>query len=118
MFLTDFIVPIMYKNTISSTEAWKQFLPLVNEHLWYFILYGLFKTVLWTIAVFVIVMGGIFTCCIGFILLVIPYIGSVVMLPVAYTFRAFSVDFLQQFGPDFTIFPSPGNESSKDIVQE
>jgi len=27
------------------------------------------------------------------------------MLPVSYTFRAFSVEFLEQFGDDFVIFP-------------
>jgi len=39
------------------------------------------------------------------LLLITPYIGSVVLLPVSYTFRAFSVEFLEQFGDDFTIFP-------------
>jgi hypothetical protein len=49
----------------------------------------------------------LFTCCIGFLLLIIPYIGSVVLLPVFYTFRAFSIEFLEQYGEEFVLFPKP-----------
>ena len=46
-----------------------------------------------------VVVAGIVTCCIGWILLVIPYIGIVVTLPIWYWLRAFSVEFLAQFQP-------------------
>ncbi len=54
-----------------------------------------------------IVLAGIFTCCIGLVLFIIPYIGTVVTLPVWYTFRAFSLEYLAQFGDDFSLFPPP-----------
>jgi hypothetical protein len=38
-------------------------------------------------------------------LIAIPYIGSVILLPVSYTFRAFSIEFLAQFGEKFDVFP-------------
>ena len=41
----------------------------------------------------------------GFALLVIPYIGTVITLPIWYTFRAFSLEFLAQFGLDYDLFP-------------
>jgi len=47
------------------------------------------------------------TCLIFFVLLMIPYISSVVLLPVSYTYRAYSLEFLAQFGPDYSLFPIP-----------
>ncbi len=105
VFLDNFIVPIIYKNNISATKAWHNFLPLFSKHWLYFILYGLILFVLWVFIVIFIILAGIFTCCLGFILLIIPYLGSVVTLPISYTFRSFGPEFLKQFGPDFDIFP-------------
>ena len=57
--------------------------------------------------------AGCLTCCCGFILISLPYIGSVCLLPVSFTLRAFSLEFLAQWGPDYSAFPeeasSPGN---------
>ena len=105
LFLNDFVVPIMYKYKITTSKAWFKFLPVLSRHLGHFILYGLFIFVLMILVVICVVLFGLFTCCLGFLLLITPYIGSVVLLPVSYTFRAFSVEFLEQFGDDFTIFP-------------
>ena len=105
LFLNDFVVPIMYKYRITTSKAWYKFLPVLSQHLGHFILYGLFILVLVILVVVCVIFFGLFTCCLGFLLLIIPYIGSVVLLPVSYTFRAFSVEFLEQFGDDFTIFP-------------
>lgn len=111
LFLKDFVAPIMYKHNISATEAWGRFLTLLGQHPFHFILYGLFIFVL-TILVFIgIVLAGIFTCCIGLLLLIIPYIGTVVTLPVWYTFRAFSLEYLSQFGENFNLFPPPETSS-------
>lgn len=107
LFLSDFVVPIMYKNRITTSEAWFKFLPIMSKHIGYFLLYGLFVFVLIILIVLCVIIFGLFTCCIGFLLLVIPYIGSVVFLPISYTYRAFSVEFLEQFGDDFTLFPQP-----------
>jgi hypothetical protein len=53
-----------------------------------------------------IIVAGFLTCCIGFLILAIPYVGSVVLLPVSYLFRALSVEFLEQFGPEYVLFPA------------
>ena len=115
LFLNDFVVPIMYKNRITTTQAWFKFFPLFNRHIGHFIVYGLFIFVLMILVVIAVVIFGFVTCCIGLLLLIIPYIGSVVFLPVSYTFRAFSVGFLEQFGEDFKIFPK---EEAEDLVLE
>ena len=107
LLLNDFIVPVMYKHRITTTQAWLKFLPLLLSNFWDFIVYALFVFVLIIITVFAVIFFGIFTCCIGFLLLIIPYIGSVVLLPVTYTFRAFSISFIEQYGDDYTLFPKP-----------
>jgi hypothetical protein len=105
LFLNDFVVPIMHINNVTASHAWRLFLPLFVRHWFCFILYGLLVLVLRFFVIICVVLMGLFTCCLGFILLGIPYIGSVVILPISYTFRAFSLEFLEQFGPEYTIFP-------------
>lgn len=110
LFLTDFVVPIMYKDNLSATKAWVVFLRIFNSNPGHFLLYGLFRLALGILLFFVILMFGFLTCCVGFVLLIIPYIGSVILLPVSYTFRAFSVEYLEQFGDDLKFFP-PGENT-------
>lgn len=107
LFLSDFVVPIMYKYKITATRGWSLFFKILWRHFGYFIVYGLFVFLLTLVVVFAIVLACIFTCCLGFLVLLIPYISSVVLLPVSYTYRAFSVGFLEQFGEEYTLFPKP-----------
>lgn len=106
LFLNDFIVPIMYRNNMTTWIAWSHFIPILRSNLLVFLGYGLFILLLYILVGIVIVIFGFITCCIGFLILTIPYLGSVLTLPISYAFRAFSVEFLQQFGPEFRIFPS------------
>ena len=106
MFLNNFIVPIMYKGGLMANDAWQTFLMLFGRHVFHFILYGFFIFGLYILVVIGIVICGLITCCCGFILLMIPYIGSVLMLPVSVTFRALSLEFLEQFGDEYKIFPT------------
>ena len=105
MFLKNFVVPIMYKQRISATRAWGHFLTIFKGHPFHFLGFGLLAFVLTIAFVIAVVLAGLLTCCIGFLLLIIPYIGTVVTLPIWYTYRAFSVEFLAQFGPNYELFP-------------
>ncbi|MFO7889977.1 MAG: hypothetical protein R6V04_06525 [bacterium] len=113
MLLDSFIVPIMYKHGLSATQAWNKFLPLLSKHFIYFILFGLLLFAINIALIVAIMIFGFSTCCIGFILLVLPYISSVVLLPISYTLRAFSVEFLEQFGAAFSVFPVKKKKSKK-----
>jgi len=108
-FLDGFVVPIMYRHNLTATKAWGRFLPLLGKNFWYFILYGIIVFFLIIVVIITVILFGLMTCCIGFLFLIIPYIGSVIMLPVSVTFRAFSVEFLEQFGEDYKIFPALEN---------
>jgi hypothetical protein len=107
ILLRDFVVPIMYRNRITIWQAIQKFFPLFLSRFFYFIGYGLFLFCLWLLIVAGIAIAGCVTCCFGFLILLIPYINAVVLLPLSYTFRSFSVEFLEQFGPDYNIFPKP-----------
>lgn len=100
-FLNHFVVPIMAKQGLSATAAWGRFLGLFRENAVPFVLYGLFLIPLWIVVYTGVVVAGLMTCCVGFFLLWLPYVGMVLMLPVYYAHRAFGPEFLAQFGPEW-----------------
>lgn len=116
LFLDSFVVPLMYRYRLSTTKAWLRFLPVLSRNLGHFILYGIFIFVLVILTVIAIILFGFVTCCIGFLLLIIPYIGSVVLLPISYTYRAMSLEYFQQFGEEYKLFPD--EDTPDDLVVE
>ncbi len=107
MFLNNFVIPIMYIKDLKVLKGWGLFLQLLKKYPGNFIVYGIFLFCLHVGVIILVIGAGLLTCCIGFILLVIPYINSVLLLPISYTFRAYSLEFLEQFGPEYEIFPRP-----------
>jgi hypothetical protein len=102
---TDFVVPIMFLRRNSCLQAWKELGSLISGHVGIFILYFLFQIVL-CMAIGVIVLGAILiTCCIAGCLMILPYIGTVLLLPVLMFKRCYSLYFLAQFGREFDVFP-------------
>jgi uncharacterized membrane protein len=111
-FLENFIVPIMYKQRVSAVAAWRNFLALFARNLGYFLLFGIIKFLLDVCVIICVVVLGLLTCCVGFIVLLIPYINSVILLPISYTFRAFGVEFIEQFGDEYKIFSEIRDEET------
>lgn len=117
LFLKDFVIPIMYKHRVGVLRGWGKFLKLFGRKLFPFILYGLFIFILGIGVVITVIFFAVLTCCIGLLLIVIPYIGAVVLLPITYTFRAFSIEFLAQFGDEFNVFPK-GYPEILEVIEE
>ena len=107
MFLRSFVVPIMYKYRLKTNAAWRTFAPILKARLGSFLVYGLWLVLLMIGVVFAILILVLLTCCIAGILLVIPYIGTVLLLPLYVALRALSLEFLAQFGDEFKLFPEP-----------
>jgi len=104
-FWTDqFVVPIMYKRRVTILEGWRQFLPLLRARPLPMVLFALFFLVLSIAVGLVVMVAGLVTCCVGWILLSIPYIGTVIMLPIYVTGRAFGPEFLAQFGDEYRLW--------------
>ena len=101
VFLGDFIVPLMYRLDLTATEAWQRFIPLLKLHFRPLVLYGLFRLVLGMAAGMAVLLLMIVTCCIAACLAAIPYVGAVLLLPVTVFFRAYSLEYLAQFGPAY-----------------
>ena len=105
--LEHFVIPIMYRDRIRVRAAWGRFLSLHRANFWKFVLYFLWSGLLSFAAGMALMSIGIMTCCIGMFIMVIPYIGAVVILPVTSFFRFLGPEFLRQFGEEYDIFPKP-----------
>ena len=104
-FTEDFVVPIQFLRGGKCLAAWKEFWRLLADNAGVFTLYILFQIVL-GMAIGVIVFGAmIITCCIAGCLMIIPYIGTVLLLPVLVFKRSYPLYFLRQFGPGYDVFP-------------
>ncbi len=82
--------------------AFAQAVDLVTSYPGPILLYVLFLLLL-GVAVFMISCAvTCATCCIA----AIPYVGTVILLPIPVTLGAFSLLFLRQFGPDYDVWSS------------
>ena len=102
----DFIVPIMFLRTTSCIAAWREFLTILSANKARFVLYILFQIAIALVIFTIIRMGfciGLCFCCVS-LLLLIPYIRTVILLPVLVFKRAYSLLYLRQFGPEFDVF--------------
>jgi hypothetical protein len=103
-FTTDFVVPIMFLRTESCITAWRELLSLLSLHKAHFLLYVLFSIVI-SITIVVIILATVcLTCCCAACIFVIPYIGTVFLLPIFVFKRSYSLYYLCQFGPQFDVF--------------
>ncbi len=103
----DFVMPIMYLQRTGISASWAKFLPLLRHNFWKIFLYLLFKIVIiFCIGTITMVLVGVSCCClcgIG-IILFIPYIGTVILLPLPSFYRLYSLCYLRQFGSDYDVF--------------
>lgn len=107
-FTMDFVVPIMFLRTERCIAGWREFMTILSANKLRFTLYILFQIVIAITIGAIIALGfciGCCLCCVS-ILLLIPYIGTVVLLPLLVFDRSYSLYYLQQFGPAFDAFSS------------
>ena len=105
-FLDAFVVPLMFRHDLGVMDAWRRFGALFGAHTGSFVLCGLFVFVLCMVAFAAIAVTGFMTCCLGFLLLALPYVGTVLLLPIIVTYRAFTVAFLAQIEPELALSPA------------
>lgn len=104
-FLNAFVVPIMHRHQIRVGAAWSHFFAIFKQNVLAFLAAGLLVALLFFTVGIIIVVFGFSTCCVGFLILAIPYLGTVFLLPLLVTYRAFTVEFLAQFDPDLSFPP-------------
>ena len=104
--IAQFMVTLMYRRRCGAQEAFGGALSLIANYPGEITLYCLFWIALGLGAAVVACVSICLTCCIA----LIPYIGTVILLPIYVCLRAFSLCFLRQFGPDYDVWatlPAP-----------
>jgi hypothetical protein len=97
---TYFMVPVIYRRRCRAVEAFRDVTLLITHNVGSFLLFCLFGIVL---ILAVLVIGAIVTCA-TCCLAALPYVGTVILLPVFVCLRAFGLVFLRQFGPDYDVW--------------
>src|SRR3984893_7836392 len=100
--ISNFMVPVMYRQRCRASKAFGIVVRLIAAYPGEILLYCLFLIVLALATVIVACIATCATCCIT----AIPYIGTVILLPVFVLLRSFSLLFLRQFGPDYAAWAS------------
>jgi len=104
-FTTDFVVPIQFLRGGKCLAAWRELWGLLADHAGLFTLYILFQIVLGMAIGIIVVAAVLITCCVAGCLMAIPYLGTVLLLPVLVFKQSYPLYFLRQFGPSYDVFP-------------
>jgi hypothetical protein len=102
LLISQLMVPIMYRQRCRAPRAFAQTVRLIADKPGPLVLYALFFVVLVLAATLMSCAAACVTCCIA----AIPYVGTVILLPIPVTLCAFSLLFLRQFGPDYDVWAS------------
>jgi hypothetical protein len=97
-----FMVPVMYRQRCRATEAFRNVASLAVNHAGSFVLFCLFGICLLLAMIAIGAVVTCLTCCLA----ALPYVGTVILLPVFVCLRAFGLCFLRQFGPDYDVWQS------------
>ena len=100
--IASFMGPVMYRRRCRAYEAFRAAVSLIATHPGEIVLYCLFLVVLVIATGLISCFAICATCCIA----AIPYIGTVILLPLFVLLQAFSLSFLRQFGPDYDVWTS------------
>jgi hypothetical protein len=106
-FLVDFVVPIMFLRGGSCLAAWREFYALLSANAGKFTVYILFQIVLTMAIGALVLMAILVTCCLAGCLMLLPFVGTVLLLPVLVFKRAYPLYYLAQYGPQYDVFPIP-----------
>jgi hypothetical protein len=95
-----FMPVVMYARRCGPGEAARGVVQLVLDEPAPFILFILLMVALWIGWIVIGCLVTCLTCCLASL----PYIGTVIVLPVPVFFRSFSLLFLRQFGPEWDVW--------------
>ncbi len=101
-FLTNhIIVPVMYVKRLYVMEAWRLAWPqLIKPNVAPIVLFFLMRIVIALAATLIATVATCATCCVA----ALPYVGTVILLPLFVFSRAYTLHFVEEFGPEWQIF--------------
>jgi len=106
--ISQLMVPVMYRQRCRAMAAFRQVVGLIATRPGPLLLYLLFFFVLALAALMITCLSLPFTCCIA----AIPYVGTVILLPVYVVLAAFPLFFLRQFGTEYDVW------AAADLMEE
>lgn len=109
--LVDFVVPTMYLRNMGVMPAWGVVRnEILNDHMGTVVLFFTMKILLSVMIGVIATVATCLTCCIT----AIPYLGTVILLPLIVFVRCYALCFIEQFGDQWVIFTY---ETSPDAYQ-
>jgi hypothetical protein len=93
-------VPLIFRNGITSWEACLETWRLTKHHPGSLTLFVLLRIALFLGLVIFQVVVCCFSCCTE----LLPYVGTVLLLPALIYIRCFTLDYLAQFGPEYDVW--------------
>ncbi|HLW35283.1 MAG TPA: hypothetical protein VKS98_06455 [Chthoniobacterales bacterium] len=99
-----FMIAIMYRRRCLAREGFRASVALIATYPGEITLYCLFWIALTIGTVFASCIVILATCCIA----LLPYIGTVITLPIYVVLRGFGLRFIRQFGPDYDVWAGNG----------
>ena len=100
--ISYFMVPVMYIRRCRALDAFREVVRLIPNYIPSLILFCLFSICLFLGMAMVSGLVTCATCCLA----ALPYVGTVILLPVFVFLRAFGLLFFRQFGPDYDVWAS------------
>jgi hypothetical protein len=98
--IANLMVPIMYRRRCLAPAAFSEAVALISRYPGEITIYCLFWILLGIAAIVVACVTACVTCCIA----ALPYIGTVILLPVYVCLRSFTLFFVRQFGADYDVW--------------
>lgn len=98
--IMKFIVPVMYRQRCTALDAFRAVWQLIAAHPGLFILFALFYIVLYVAAAMIGCLAACATCCVA----ALPYIGTVILLPVVMFLFTYPLCFIRQFGDHYDVW--------------
>jgi hypothetical protein len=95
-----FVVPVMYRQRCTAMDAFRAIWRLIVTNPGVFILFALFYVVLFVAAAMISCLATCVTCCIA----ALPYVGTVILLPLVMFLFTYPLCFIRQFGDAYDVW--------------
>jgi hypothetical protein len=100
--ISQIMVPVMYRRKCRAMEGFRAACALIADYPGEIVIYCLFWFVLGLAVVMVSCLVTCATCCLA----AVPYVGTVILLPIFVFLRAFTLLFVRQFGEGYDAWPA------------
>ncbi len=107
----EIVVPLMWLRRIPCLSAWTAGFHVIRTRPMLFFQFLVARLILAILTGIAIIVFILLTCCIGGLLLALPYFGAVMLLPVTVFFRFLSVGYLAHFGSDHDLLAAGATRS-------